>query len=172
MAICVLNSKVTNSKIMERTEQIVLHCVLKTDFIDNVVVEQTVDVEAVRPVRTACHAKPEPGLEMGHDFLIAGRPGPVDLVYDDEIEVRDRKVVQFPGQGLHGGKDVPSVLFMNSSGHNAVLALVAAKNTHEGRPGLPCNLFPVHNKEQASGLKVADGKGGSIGFARACGRDE
>ena len=81
-----IRQKFPNAEVVEGTEELFFERALKAKLIRNVVIEQRIDVFAVRSVGTCRHAEPEARFEVAHDAQIACSRSAVHFVDDDEVE--------------------------------------------------------------------------------------
>ena len=167
-----------NAEIVKGAQEVLLERLLQPQVQKNLMVKERVDVFGVGAIGRCRHSKPQAGLEVRHDLLVACRTRAVHFVDHDDVKGVLGKVplVQGVYHRLHRGKD--RAVSLHDLKRRVVLGDEKAVLVALAQDGaiaflrLARDLLAVHDKENASGPERAHGKGRGKGLARAGGRDE
>ena len=84
-----IDLQILDSEIVKRTQQVIFQSGLKSDFACDIMVEKSIHIEAVSPVRRGRHTKQELRSEIVNDFLITLWAWAMALIQND-----DRKLIR------------------------------------------------------------------------------
>ena len=80
-----------NSKIMERTKKILLHCLLQTDFMCNLIMEDFIDIFPVLIIipfiRSRCHPQKQSRFEILNNLSVNVVRTVMRLIKDNTIKI-------------------------------------------------------------------------------------
>ncbi len=89
-----INCKLSDAKVMKRTDHTCLHCTIQSDFIRYIMMKQLIDIKAIRSFWRSRHTHQKFRFEIIDDLSIRNSTSSVDFVNSNIIKVLGIKLMK------------------------------------------------------------------------------